>query len=127
MRKREMKPKVNKTQKLEYPETATINIAGGGGGKSERPAIDEARDIIYNDREKTYGRPEKNLSFIADFWKVWIFGKTGIVIDITAEDVCAMMVMLKLARQANSYKRDNIVDGIGYLGLIERIKTAEGE
>lgn len=122
-----MKPKVNKTQKLEYPETATINIAGGGGGKSERPAIDEARDIIYNDREKTYGRPEKNLSLIADFWKVWIFGKTGIVIDITAEDVCAMMVMLKLARQANSYKRDNIVDGIGYLGLIERIKTAEGE
>lgn len=122
-----MKPKVNKTQKLEYPETATINIAGGGGGKSERPAIDEARDIIFNDRETVYGHPAKNLTAIALLWNDWLLIKYNIKAQIQPEDVCVMMNFLKMARQANSYKRDNIVDGIGYLGLIERIKNVEGE
>ena len=30
--------------------------------------LEEAQDIIYGDREKTYGHPAKNLNCIADMW-----------------------------------------------------------
>ena len=32
-----------------------------------------------------------------------------------------IMALLKMARQMNADKRDNIVDAIGYIGLINRI------
>jgi hypothetical protein len=41
---------------------------------------------------------------------------------MTAEDVCWFMVLLKMARQAHMNKRDNLVDAVGYIALIERIQ-----
>lgn len=101
--------------------TPTINVV-------VKSAIDEAKEIIYGDREKTYGSPQKNLNVIADYWMEYLNTKPTAItkhgtVDLSAEDVCIMMVLLKIARQANNYKRDNIVDAIGYLSLIDRIAT----
>ena len=41
---------------------------------------------------------------------------------ITAEQVCLCMVALKISRQCNKSKRDNLVDGCGYLRNIEMIQ-----
>ena len=84
--------------------------------------LEEANAIIYGDREQTYGHPAKNLEAIALFWSVYLFNKYNVDIDLTAEDVCWMMVDLKKARQVNQHKRDNLVDAAGYVALIERIK-----
>lgn len=84
--------------------------------------LEEANKIIYGDREQTYGHPSKNLEAIALFWSVYLYNKFGIDLDLTAEDVCWMMVDLKKARQLNQHKRDNVVDAAGYVALIERIK-----
>jgi len=90
-------------------------------------AIDEAREIIYGDREKTYGNPARNLTAVATMWQAYL----NVLLDkshdgelhLTAEDVCAMMALLKTARFANSPDhRDNIVDAIGYWALIERCR-----
>jgi hypothetical protein len=81
----------------------------------------EAERIIYGDREQTYGDPSKNLNCIADFWCSYLRSRFGQCPDIGAEDVAAMMALLKIAREAHLHKRDNIFDAIGYLGLIERI------
>jgi hypothetical protein len=79
--------------------------------------LEEAQSIIYGDREKTYGHPSKNLLNIAKLWSIYL-GK-----DVSAQDVATMMVLLKVARLMNQPDhRDSLVDSVGYLALIERIK-----
>lgn len=92
---------------------------------AKKPAIptvlEEANTIIFGDREQTYGHPAKNINNIARQWSLYLEQKHGLIMDISAEDVCWMMVTLKMARQINSSKRDNLVDAAGYLALIDRI------
>jgi hypothetical protein len=81
--------------------------------------LKEANAIIYGDREKTYGHPAKNLQAIATMWDVYINNTNSD--KITAKDVAAMMMLVKVARFANDpTHRDNLVDICGYAALIER-------
>ena len=91
---------------------------------AEANILREAEDIIYGDREATYGHPAKNLESIARFWTGYLKQKYGIEAPLTPEDVCWMMALLKMSRQMNSHKRDNLVDAAGYLALIERVQGA---
>ena len=84
-------------------------------------AIDLAKEIIYGDREETYGHPSKNLVAISQLWTIYIHQKYGSEVCINAGDVCWMMTLLKMARQMNQEKQDNVVDAIGYLALIDRL------
>lgn len=90
--------------------------------KPEPTVLAEAQQIIYGDREETYGDPGKNLRHIAEQWNLYLQQKYGITAThISAEDVCYMMADLKKCRQLHKPKRDNVVDGIGYLALTERL------
>lgn len=82
--------------------------------------LHEAELIIYGDREETYGQPDKNLTLIANLWREYLGVK-----NISAHDVCMMMVLLKVARQRNTYKRDNLVDICGYAALSERVEEGK--
>jgi len=92
--------------------------------------LKEAHNIIYGDREKTYGHPSKNLSTIAVMWNAYLNAKpvpTG-VLELDAKDVAALMMLVKVARFANDpTHRDNLVDICGYAALIERCDEAEGD
>jgi len=85
-------------------------------------AIDEAKNIIYGDREETYGSPAINLQRIAHQWNLYILNKYNVKLTINDEDVCWMMMLLKMSRQMHQHKQDNLIDAIGYLALIDRIK-----
>jgi hypothetical protein len=81
--------------------------------------LKEANKIIYGDREKTYGKPSKNLDTIAQMWNAYISAREVKVLN--AKDVAAMMILLKTARLANDPShRDSVVDICGYAALIER-------
>lgn len=83
--------------------------------------LQEAESIIYGDREQTYGKPSKNLDCIAQFWTAYLANRKNSDERLGATDVAAMMTLLKIARLANSPEhRDSLVDGCGYLALIER-------
>ena len=86
--------------------------------------LKEAEQIIYGDREKTYGHPSVNLDNIAKFWTIYLDAKfDACKIELEAEDVATMMTLLKIARLINQPDhRDSLVDAAGYLALIERIK-----
>jgi hypothetical protein len=84
-------------------------------------AIDLAKEIIYGDREETYGHPSKNLVAISQLWTIYLHQKYGVNVIVNAEDVCWMMNLLKMTRQMNKEKQDNVVDAIGYLALIDRL------
>lgn len=104
----------------------TIN--GWRDGNCGQPNIfTQASDIIYGDREKTYGHPAKNLEHIADQWSLFLRQKYGINLKLTPEDVCWMMADLKKARQMNENKHDNVLDAIGYIGLVSRIAEPRPE
>ncbi len=84
-------------------------------------ALEEAQQIIYGDREATYGSPDKNLKVIAEYWSTHLNASYGKNIRLTVDDVCVMMMLLKQARLANSPKhRDSLVDLIGYAALKDR-------
>ena len=87
--------------------------------KGDKSVLQEAKTIIYGDREKTYGHPAKNLKAIAGMWNAYL--KSVGDRKLTAQDVCVMMVLLKGARLANDpAHRDSVVDICGYAALIER-------
>lgn len=88
---------------------ATIEIP------DEHP-VAEALKIIGGDRQNDYGPPERNFQRIADVWSV-ILG-----IEVTPAQVGWCMVGVKMAREVNCPKRDNIVDAIGYAAIIGEIE-----
>lgn len=80
----------------------------------------EAEEIIYGDREQTYGSPDKNLQQIASYWSAHLD------VDVTIDDVCIMMMLLKLARlKTTPEHRDSKVDLCGYAALMDRCQQLE--
>lgn len=87
--------------------------------------LTEALRIIYGDREKTYGSPDRNLKLIADMWTNYCSSKCypNLGFKFNADDVCLMMILLKVARLANSPDHhDSQVDLAGYVALMERVQ-----
>lgn len=84
--------------------------------KELRTVSQEADELIYNEREREYGSATDNFTDIAKLWSV-ILG-----IEVTPKAVLLCMNQLKIAREIQNPKRDNIVDAIGYLGLTEKIQ-----
>ena len=86
--------------------------------------LQQAHEIIYGDREQTYGNPSKNLKQIAAYWSIHLSGTTGENIVLTPEDVCEMMILLKVARLGNTPQHtDSLLDIAGYAALQDRIKV----
>ena len=84
----------------------------------------EAHKIINGDRQQSYGNPEDTHQVIADLWNGYLQGLAYVYGDefcfphLTNADVAYMMVLFKIARQINGAgKRDNAIDGCGYLAL----------
>jgi len=69
----------------------------------------EACELVTGPRQAAYAHPSLNFARIAKGWEM-VLG-----IPITPEQVGLCMVVVKLAREVNGHKRDNIVDAIGYL------------
>lgn len=71
---------------------------------------------IVAQRATYYGDPRPNHDRIAGFWSAWLG------VPVTAHDVAAMMVMVKLSRckVAPSYG-DNYVDAHGYLDIAQEM------
>lgn len=75
--------------------------------------IKDAAALVNGDRQASYGKPEDNLGRIADMWSAYL------ATPVSASDVAQMMVLLKVARSVNTYKRDNYLDALGYILLAE--------
>jgi|TARA_Y100000034_G_scaffold36272_1_gene44672 hypothetical protein len=94
---------------------------------------DEAKEITGNNRMKEYGHPSHNFSDIASLWNAFLGnkitkcdreGKMPTPL-LDKKDVAMMMTLFKIAREQAGHKRDNIVDGIGYLRNAAQIQGLE--
>ena len=66
---------------------------------------------LQEQREQDYGTPEDSFQKIGTFWTAYL----NYAVKIDAEDVAAMMALLKIARiSENPQHMDSWVDGCGY-------------
>lgn len=80
--------------------------------KGRKQVLKQAIDIVCKDRENDYGSPENNFATIAKLWSAY---GTKFDVVFAAQDVAAMMMLMKIARlAANSDKLDTWVDIAGY-------------
>lgn len=86
---------------------------------SPRNVLMQANAIAGQDRSRDYGHPYENHRRIAEVWNMQIGKKLHA--PITPREVALMMVGLKLAREANTPKYDNLVDAAGYIKCVEMI------
>jgi hypothetical protein len=86
--------------------------------------LQEAQELIFGDRNKHYGHPRMNFQCISEMWNSYIaqrvYVKDGVV-SLEPRDVANMMILMKVARDANMPKRDNLVDIAGYAGCADRL------
>lgn len=75
----------------------------------------EALDTINGDRRQSYGEVHTSFARVSRVWSS-ILGH-----EVTPHQVCLCMIGLKVCREANSHKRDNLVDLAGYTGLLEEL------
>ena len=78
--------------------------------------LEEASNLVDGDRGEDYGHPIHDFARTAQIWEA-ILG-----CDVTPEQVALCMVGVKISRQCNKPKRDNLVDGAGYFRCIEKIE-----
>ena len=78
--------------------------------------LDEARNLVTGSRQSDYGTPFENYRNVAAMWSV--IAK----VSLTPEQCCLMMAALKICRELNKSKRDNLVDGAGYFYMIDLIR-----
>lgn len=85
-----------------------------------------AAELVTGEKQNSYGHPLDDFTRAAKIWEA-ILG-----FQVSAEQVALCMVGVKISRQANAAKLDNIVDGIGYfltLAMVqeERIERTRNE
>ena len=75
---------------------------------------DEAKRIVTGARRANYGKPENNFERIARLWTAHL-KNTGRDVEIVAGDVSLLMILMKVARLAETPDhRDSFVDVVGY-------------
>lgn len=79
--------------------------------------LQDAADLTGGDRNKSYGSPHENLTFMADLVGAYIYGKYAAALPLTSEDMAWIMVMTKISRTPASQHRDNYVDAAAYAAI----------
>ena len=77
--------------------------------------LKEADNLVNGDRNKAYGSPLKDFERTGKMWSA-ILG-----VEVTPEQVGLCMIALKISRQCNKFKRDNLVDIAGYAHTLEKV------
>jgi hypothetical protein len=84
--------------------------------------LDEAARVTAEDRQRYYGHPLDNHGNTAAFWSSFLKRRHGLHVELTPEDVCMMMVLLKVSRWANLPHEDALIDIAGYARNVQMIE-----
>ena len=97
----------------EYPSGKQIQL-------EDMPIELEAASHVYGARQASYGHPATDFERTGRIWGA-ILG----IPDVPSHLVALCMAGLKISREVNKPKRDNIVDLIGYAICAKRVKDYE--
>ena len=77
--------------------------------------LEEAQSLVHGDRGETYGHPMSDFTRTAAMWSAILGTK------VEPEQVGLCMIAVKISRQCNKHKRDNLVDLAGYAETIQMV------
>ena len=87
-------------------------------------AIQEAEKVVNTDRQKDYGHPFDDFNRAMGMLNALgyrFLEPDGSYRDLRAEDQPIIMTCVKLSREVNHHKWDNIVDIHGYMKCLEMV------
>lgn len=96
--------------------------AGGEDGASET-ILQEAQRLVHGDRGADYGHPIEDFTRTGRIWGAVL----GLDRDVTPNEVALCMVGVKMSREVNAPKRDNRVDGAGYMETLDMVVQRQQE
>lgn len=77
--------------------------------------LQEAQRLVHGDRGAAYGHPLDDYSRTAKIWSA-IIGA-----EVTPEQAILCMIGVKLSRECNKHKRDNLTDTCGYAECLSMV------
>ncbi len=83
----------------------------------------EAERLVLGDRNNSYGPPADDYAKTAGAWSALLTHKLKPGEVITPKEAVLMMAVLKISREFNKPKPDNLVDAHGYILCAEWIET----
>jgi hypothetical protein len=79
--------------------------------------LNTAAGLVGGDRTTTHGSKQKNFDHTAGLWSAYLG------VPLTAEQVCWMMVLLKISRTANGTPiDDHYIDAAGYAAIAGEVR-----
>lgn len=85
--------------------------------ESDESILAEAERIVGGDRQQDYGDMQTSFARVAGMWSIILGGAR-----VTPRDVARCMIALKLTRDCNRAKRDNLVDIAGYARCAQNLE-----
>ena len=89
-----------------------------GNGSTGRTLSDRALELVDGPRQDSYAPPEVNLGRIGAMWAAILSEPDA----IPGWKVALMLSALKIARAAHRPDDDSLVDAVGYLEIVERLR-----
>lgn len=83
--------------------------------------LQEAQRLVHGNRGADYGHPIEDYERTGRMWGA-ILG----IPDIDPRICCLMMVAVKLSREVNKHKRDNLTDAAGYSECAQMVADKQG-
>lgn len=84
-------------------------VRGRFDKRAKETVLDQAKALVLGSRGEDYGHPREDFARTAAIWAAM----TGF--EFKPKHVAMFMVALKLSREVNKHKRDNLVDIAGYV------------
>jgi hypothetical protein len=82
--------------------------------KAASTTLHSALEAVTGDRNKSYGNPLEDFTTQAEMFSAYLTRTNSRRVYVTATDIAALMILVKLARQAHRPKQDNWTDAAGY-------------
>lgn len=84
--------------------------------------LEEAQRLIFGDRGADYGHPREDFAKTAKMWTGTLLPKLKEGQEVSAKEVGLCMMQVKISREVNKPKRDNMADAAGYAGCVAMIE-----
>jgi hypothetical protein len=105
--------------------TKPAEVESNVAQEAQPSILAEAQSLVCGARNMDYGHPKDDFAAVAAAFNAYTHKKYG-VICMQAADVPIFQMIVKIMREAQNHKRDNLVDIAGYAATLEMVHDTSG-